>query len=501
MGNYSELKTAISNAVKANGNGEITGAVLQSTLLNIVNTIGANATFAGVATPSTAPGTPDQNVFYLAAEHGVYTNFISGLELQEGLHILYSYAGGWAHKNLGTSGLTLETDDLADLSMSDEKGNVLVRFRNGHIQTKNFNSELLDVNPAGSAAVVNNEVYLRIDDKRILSSYNLSTDTTIDVYKKHSDHVRYRMASIESIGSNIFVGVSRSFPYSATDDAEKSIAYWVTYDSDFNMLRSEDFVKPSNIADSDKLRTDFVTLIKKGDVLYIITHFLNTSVSPGIHAFTLWKTTDGLNLSKVGDFKVDAFSDGYSAGCKGLVAEDGSLIMPMYNINGHYGLAYINPDNASVSRVHIDTAHASYKPSEFSIIYGNDGNILCMARREDSSAKKLYGAVFNVKTKQFSLLPDGDIMGLPAITCEESWIGAGRMAFRVASTSYAGDERKNLKLFVSPYFGHDMQEKLLVSEDAGYSDACIHNGELLVLYEKKAFSTAASVHITRIKNT
>lgn len=500
MGNYSELKTAISNAVRTNGNGEITGAVLQSTLLGIVNSIGANATFAGIATPSTAPGTPDQNVFYLATEPGFYNNFISGLELQKGLHVLHSYAGGWVHKDLDTSSLILETDDFADLSISDEKGNVLVRFRGGHIQTKNFNSEFLDVNPAGSTIVINNEAYLRIDDKRILSSYNLSADAPITVYKKHSDHVRYRMASIESIGGNIFVGVSRSFPYSATDDAEKSIAYWVTYDSDFKMIGSEDFVKPDNIADSDKLRTDFITLIKKGDVLYIITHFLNTSVSPGIHAFTLWKTTDGLNLSKVGDFKVDAFSDGYSAGCKGLVAEDGSLIMPMYNVSGHYGLAYINPDNASVSNVYIDTAHASYKPSEFSIIYGNDRNILCMARREDSS-KKLYGAVFNVKTKQFSLLPAGDIMGLPAITCEESWIGVGRMAFRVASTSYAGVERKNLKLFVSPYFGHDTQEKLLVSEDAGYSDACIHNGELLVLYEKKAFSTAASVHITRIKNT
>lgn len=66
MGNYEELKTAVQTVIKQNGNEEITGQVMQNTLLNIISTIGANATFAGIATPDTAPGTPDQNVFYLA---------------------------------------------------------------------------------------------------------------------------------------------------------------------------------------------------------------------------------------------------------------------------------------------------------------------------------------------------------------------------------------------------------------------------------------------------
>lgn len=75
MGNYDELKQAVSDVIKTNGNQEITGQVLQNTLLSIINIVGANATFAGIATPETNPGTPDQNVFYIAYDSGKYVNF------------------------------------------------------------------------------------------------------------------------------------------------------------------------------------------------------------------------------------------------------------------------------------------------------------------------------------------------------------------------------------------------------------------------------------------
>ena len=75
MANWSTLKAAIANVIKTNGNQEITGAVLQNTLNNIVNNIGENATFAGVAIPTTNPGAPDGPVFYFAAAAGTYSNF------------------------------------------------------------------------------------------------------------------------------------------------------------------------------------------------------------------------------------------------------------------------------------------------------------------------------------------------------------------------------------------------------------------------------------------
>ena len=75
MANWTTLKKAIASVIKTNGNQEITGQLLQNVLNNIVSSVGENATFAGIATPATSPGTPDGPVFYIASQAGVYSNF------------------------------------------------------------------------------------------------------------------------------------------------------------------------------------------------------------------------------------------------------------------------------------------------------------------------------------------------------------------------------------------------------------------------------------------
>ena len=100
MGNYEQLKQAIADVIKTNGNQKITGAIMQNTLLSIISTVGSNATFAGIATPTTNPGTPDQNVFYLASEPGIYTNF-GGIELIDQVIILINKSGNWVKKDSG----------------------------------------------------------------------------------------------------------------------------------------------------------------------------------------------------------------------------------------------------------------------------------------------------------------------------------------------------------------------------------------------------------------
>lgn len=93
MANYEQLKASIIAAIYNNGNQEITGEVLQSVLLSIVNIIGANATFSGVATPTTAPGTSDQLVFYIAGQPGTYANF-GGAKLNNGELAVFSNPNG-----------------------------------------------------------------------------------------------------------------------------------------------------------------------------------------------------------------------------------------------------------------------------------------------------------------------------------------------------------------------------------------------------------------------
>lgn len=100
MGNYEELKAAVASVIKANGNQEITGQVLQNTLTTLISQIGVNATFAGIATPSTAPGTPDQNVFYIAGQSGTYPNFNS-IVLDNEIAILSNKSGTWVKTTTG----------------------------------------------------------------------------------------------------------------------------------------------------------------------------------------------------------------------------------------------------------------------------------------------------------------------------------------------------------------------------------------------------------------
>ena len=100
MGNYEELKAAIASVIKANGNQEITGQVLQNTLTTLISQIGVNATFAGIATPSTAPGTPDQNVFYIAGQSGTYPNF-NAIVLDNEIAILSNKSGTWVKTTTG----------------------------------------------------------------------------------------------------------------------------------------------------------------------------------------------------------------------------------------------------------------------------------------------------------------------------------------------------------------------------------------------------------------
>ena len=104
MSNYSALKTAIQQAVYTNGNNEITGAGLQSVLLQIVNTIGDGYVFKGAATAGTAPGTPDENVFYIAPA-GTYTNFGSDYTVKSGYIGVFMYNGSWSKAQVHAEGV------------------------------------------------------------------------------------------------------------------------------------------------------------------------------------------------------------------------------------------------------------------------------------------------------------------------------------------------------------------------------------------------------------
>lgn len=95
MANYDNLISSIKAAIKPNGTQAITGQVLQDTLLDIVSQLGKNYAFGGVATPSTNPGTPEVNTFYVATEAGTYTNMGGVVLKASGLYAIIWEGEQW----------------------------------------------------------------------------------------------------------------------------------------------------------------------------------------------------------------------------------------------------------------------------------------------------------------------------------------------------------------------------------------------------------------------
>ena len=100
MASWATLKAAIANIIKTNGNQEITGQVLRNALNNIISSVGENASFVDVATPTTNPGTPDGPVFYLAMQNGTYSNF-GGIVVEDEAVILLYNGSAWIKKATG----------------------------------------------------------------------------------------------------------------------------------------------------------------------------------------------------------------------------------------------------------------------------------------------------------------------------------------------------------------------------------------------------------------
>ena len=101
MANYSTLKSGIQQVIKTNANNEITGAILQSSLVSMINSLGRGYQYMGIAIPTTNPGTPDERVFYIATQKGVYSNFNSANVANSEI-VLFSWNGSWTKTVVAT---------------------------------------------------------------------------------------------------------------------------------------------------------------------------------------------------------------------------------------------------------------------------------------------------------------------------------------------------------------------------------------------------------------
>lgn len=120
MSDYSSLKATINANIKANNNHEITGAITNTVLNAMVDSLGAGYQFMGVATP-TNPGTaqtPDYKCFYLATTPGKYT-YLGGLVVADGEVAILKYDSSW-HKEVTGAATVKQLNQLGQYVSNNE---------------------------------------------------------------------------------------------------------------------------------------------------------------------------------------------------------------------------------------------------------------------------------------------------------------------------------------------------------------------------------------------
>lgn len=134
MANYSAIKAAVNGYIKANGRKEITGNILNAVLNAVIDSLGRYFQFAGGAMPTDDPGTPDQNVCYLATEPGLYIHFNNIRINNEEVALLF-WNGEWQKQTIaiGIQEVDASVDNQVgtpSVDVSYSQGRLVLTFHN-----------------------------------------------------------------------------------------------------------------------------------------------------------------------------------------------------------------------------------------------------------------------------------------------------------------------------------------------------------------------------------
>ena len=180
MANYNSLKTAIKSAVDwNNNNNEISGNDVLSVLLTMVNSLGVGYQYVAIATPATNPGTPDQNVFYIASTAGTYANF-NGLIVSDNELAILKYNGSWSKQSIGigdTNSILALDNKIAELFLETAllTERTSVRTYSGY-KLVNITGDFLQSSPTTDVLIVENS-HSSVEISTSLPSDNFATTT------------------------------------------------------------------------------------------------------------------------------------------------------------------------------------------------------------------------------------------------------------------------------------------------------------------------------------
>ena len=131
----------------------------------VFNSISNNATFAGIAIPTTNPGTPDGPVFYIATEVGIYSNF-GDISVADGEAAILEWKDGWTKKTTGFA-IQQQISEIEELllNISWMQGGILA---NGEFNELNSYFEVTDFIPVYPGLIV--DIDVKIDRSNIFNT-------------------------------------------------------------------------------------------------------------------------------------------------------------------------------------------------------------------------------------------------------------------------------------------------------------------------------------------
>lgn len=247
----------------------VTNEKLSTDIQSLISNLSKTATFAGIATPTTNPGTPEGHVFYIANGKGIYTNF-GGIDVTEDEVIILYYDNIW-HKEV--TGIA-SNDKVAELEdkVSEVNKEFIETGEDSIIIKDNDGNVLAEITPNGSAFK-----NLKNNGKDVLTEHqDISGLATKDEIEKKQDHIDGIDSTQEETDEEEIIFGESDVDRAMTVRKDKVIIHKSLVDGELNPIKSVEVGRKRNVYTLDSSLLS--GLIWGGDKVYRGSDTVNSYV-------------------------------------------------------------------------------------------------------------------------------------------------------------------------------------------------------------------------------
>lgn len=252
MANYQQLKNALVDVIKQNGNNDITGEIMQTTLLSMINSLGANYQFAGIFTPSTSFVPTDENFFYIGGA-GSYSNFgATTINVPTGCICIFTYNGSFSSSILYVGGVVdiskLTNNSYASLSQALADVPSFLQVGGIEVMYKDSTSgNYVKYRLMGTNWSVSEYYWQGVDERPNPNSKNLITSKgvseSVNLVKLHKGYYVDNAGSVNSttildFSVSELIKITEGVVVYHTKPAGASLVIGAFYDMNFNFISS-----------------------------------------------------------------------------------------------------------------------------------------------------------------------------------------------------------------------------------------------------------------------